>query len=148
MHRGRVNDVLGRRARQSVETGKWYDVKLQVTPTAVTLYVDGQEMTVAKPAATTRHFCQTGYDEQTGEIIVKVVNGTDKPYSRSFSINGAKNVISTGRVITLSGSAQDENTFEQPTKLAPVETRYGKFGRQFSYEFKPMSFTIMRIKAE
>ncbi len=148
MNRGRVNDVLGRRARQSVETGKWYDVKLQVTPTAVTLYVDGQEMTVAKPAATTRHFCQTGYDEQTGEIIVKVVNGTDKPYSRSFSINGAKNVIPTGRVITLSGSAQDENTFEQPTKLAPVETRYGKFGRQFSYEFKPMSFTIMRIKAE
>lgn len=53
----------------------------------------------------------------------------------------------TGRVITLSGDARDENTFEQPTRLAPVETRYGRFGKQFSYEFAPMSFTVMRIKA-
>ena len=51
----------------------------------------------------------------------------------------------TGRVITLCGNAQDENTFEQPTKLAPVETRFGKFGKQFEYEFAPMSFTIMRV---
>ena len=94
----------------------------------------------------TRHFCQTGYDEQTSELIIKVVNGTDQPYRRSFTIEGAQNVMPTGRVITLCGNAQDENTFEQPTKLAPIETRFGKFGKQFEYEFAPMSFTIMRVK--
>ena len=146
IQRGRTNDVLGRRANQTVETNKWYDVKIAVTPMAVTLYVDGQEMTVARPAAHTRHFCQTGYDEQTGELIIKVVNGTDQPYRRSFTIDGARNVLPTGKVITLSGDANDENSFEQPTKLAPRTTLFGKFGKQFDYEFPPMSFTVMRVK--
>ncbi len=146
IQRGRTNDVLGRRANQTVETNKWYDVKIAVTPMAVTLYVDGQQMTVARPAAHTRHFCQTGYDEQTGELIIKVVNGTDQPYRRSFTIDGARNVLPTGKVITLSGDANDENTFEQPTKLAPRTTLFGKFGKQFDYEFPPMSFTVMRVK--
>ena len=146
--RGRTNDVLGRQVRQRVEDNRWYDVKLDVKPTAVTLYVDGQETTVARPAKPTRLFCQTGYDEPTGELVVKVVNGTEKPYRRSFTIDGALNVMPTGRVITLSGSPQDENTFEQPTKLAPQTSLYGKFGKRFDYEFAPMSFTIMRIKVE
>ena len=146
IQRGRANDVLGRRARQTVDTGRWYDVKLVVTPMSATLYVDGQETTVARPSTPTRHFCQTGYDEQSGELIVKVVNATDRPYRRSFAISGAAVVMPTGRVVTLSGNAQDENTFEQPTKLAPVESRFGKFARQFDYEFAPMSFTVMRVK--
>ena len=148
MRRGRVSDTVSRSVRQSIETGRWYDVKISVTPLAVTLFVDGEETTIAKPAVRTRHFCQTGFDEQTSELIIKVVNGTEQPYSRSFAIDGAKSVIPAGRVITLSGDAQDENTFEEPTKLAPVEKRFGKFGRQFQYEFPPMSFTIMRVKVE
>ncbi len=147
IRRGRASDVVGRRAQQTVETNKWYDIKIVVTPMAATLYVDGQEMTVAKPAEPTHYFCQTGYDEQTGELVIKVVNGTDKPYRRSFNIKGAKNVIPTGKIITLSGDANDENTFEQPTKLSPQTQLFGKFGKQFDYEFAPMSFTIMRMKA-
>ncbi len=146
IQRGRTNDVIGRSVPQSVDADKWYDVKLAVTPMAVTLYVDGKEMTMAKPTSPTRHFCQTGYDEATGELIIKVVNGTEQPYRRSFTVAGAKNVMPTGKVITLNGNAQDENSFEQPTKLAPVTTVYGKFGKQFDYEFKPMSYTIMRVK--
>ena len=148
IQRGRTNDVIGRRANQAVDTDKWYDIKIVFTPMAATLYVDGQEMTIAHPAARTRHFCQTGYDEQTGELIIKVVNGTDQPYRRSFTIDGAKNVMPTGRIITLSGDANDENSFEQPTKLAPRTALFGKFGKNFDYEFAPMSFSIMRVKVE
>ncbi len=148
LFRGRVNDVLGRRAPQSVEENRWYDVKLIVTPMAATLYVDGKEITVAKPRVETRLFCQTGYDEATGELVIKVVNGTDKRYKRSFDIAGAKNVMPTGKVITLSGDAKDENTFEEPTKLAPQTTLFGKFDKTFTYDFAPMSFTIMRVKVE
>jgi len=148
MRRGRVNDVLGRRKQQTVDTNRWYDIRLVVNPQSVTLYVDGEEMTVAKPTTHTRHFCQTGYDEATGELIIKVVNGTEQTYRRSFSIAGAKNVMPTGKVITLCGNANEENTFEQPTKLAPQTTLFGHYGKQFEYEFQPMSFTVMRIKLD
>ena len=146
IQRGRTNDVIGRRANQTIDTDRWYDVKIVITPTNVTLFVDGQEMTSVRPAGNTRHFCQTGYDEQTGELIIKVVNGTDQPYRRTFIIDGANTVLPTGKIITLHGEANDENTFEQPTKLAPQTTLYGKFGKQFDYEFLPMSFTVMRVK--
>ena len=148
IRRGRTNDILGRQVPQTVENNKWYDVKIVVTPQLVTLFMDGEEILSAKPAVQSRHFCQTGYDETTGELVVKVVNGTEQPYRRSFIIDGAKNVMPTGRVITLNGDANDENSFEQPTKLAPQTTLFGKFGKQFDYEFAPMSFTIMRVKVE
>jgi alpha-L-arabinofuranosidase len=148
MRNGRMTDVVSPRVPQRVETDKWYDVRLVVTPMSATLYVDGKEITVAKPSEPICHFCQTGFDEQTSELIIKVVNGTNQPYHRSFTIDGAKNVMPTGKIITLNGDANDENTFEQPTKLAPRTTLYGKFGKQFDYEFAPMSFTIMRVKVD
>ena len=148
IQRGRTNDIIGRRAQQTVDDDKWYDIKIDVTPDNVTLYVDGTEITSAQPVAQTRHFCQAGYDEQSGELIIKVVNGTAEPYSRTFDLTNATTVAPIGKVITLSGDANDENSFEQPTKLSPVTTLFGNFDKQFTYEFAPMSFTIMRIKAQ
>ncbi len=146
IRQGRTNDVLGRQVPQTVEENKWYDIKLVVTPESVTLYVDGNETVTARPASQTRYFCQSGFDEETGEIVIKVVNGTDQPYNRTFQIDGTKGVMPTGKIITLSGNATDENSFDQPKKLAPQTTQYGHFDKQFDYEFKPMSLTIMRIK--
>ena len=146
IRRGRTNDVIGRRKQQTIKTDKWYDIKLVVAPLSTTLYVDGQETISCKPSTPTRQLCQTGYDEATGELVIKVVNGTDKSYKRSFQIDNARTVIPTGKVITISGDAEDENSFDQPTKLAPQTSVYGKFGKQFEYEFKPMSFTILRVK--
>ena len=146
IRRGRTNDVLGRSKHQTVENDKWYDIRLEVTPMAVTLFVDGEQITVAHPAEQTRHFCQTGFDEQTGELVIKVVNGTEQPYRRSFSIDGCAGILPTGKIITLSGIATEENSFDQPTKIAPQTALFGHFDKQFSYDFAPMSFTIMRIK--
>lgn len=146
VRRGRANDVVSQQVRQTLENDKWYDIKIVVTPMSAVLYVDGKEITTARPVPQTRHFCQAGYDEQNNEIVIKVVNGTDKPYSRSFDIAGVENVESSGKVITLSGKAEQENSFNNPTLLSPKTTSFGKFGKQFSYEFAPMSFTILRIK--
>ena len=144
--RGRTNDVLGRRVDQTIDSDRWYDVKIEVTPTSVALYVDGKETIVAHPVGNTRHFCQAGYDATSGELIIKVVNGTDQPYRRSFQIDGARSLQPQGTVITINGDANDENSFMQPTKLAPRTASYDRFGQQFEYEFLPMSLTIMRIK--
>ncbi|MCQ2096072.1 MAG: family 43 glycosylhydrolase [Bacteroidaceae bacterium] len=146
VRRGRTNDTVSRQAAQSVENGRWYDIKIAVTPDSTVLYVDGTLVTTARPLANTRYFCQAGYDERSGELIIKVVNGTDQPYSREFSIRGAQRVEPRGRIITLSGNATDENTFAEPTKLTPKTTMFGGFGEKFKYEFAPMSFTIMRVR--
>ncbi len=116
---GYPSDFIGKPANQEIEINRWYNVRIEVSPKFTKLFVDGKEMTGGEPPIQTRQHCQTGYDEKTGELIIKVVNGTDKAYKRCFDIAGVKNVMPTGKVITLSGDAEDENTFEQPTKLAP-----------------------------
>lgn len=146
MRRGRVSDNVSPMVRQSVDNNKWYNIKIDVTPDSAMLYVDNTLITTARPQTSTRQFCQTGYDEQTGELVIKVVNGTEKPYTREFNITGANRIESRGRVITLSGNATDENTFDNPTKLAPKTTLFNEFGENFKYEFDPMSFTILRIR--
>lgn len=143
---GRPGDFIGHPGNMEIEQGKWYSVKIEISPEFTKLFIDGKEMCGGEPPMQTPQHCQAGYDEETEELVIKVVNGTNQPYLRSFVIDGTKNVMPTGKVITLSGNAEDENSFEQPTKVAPKTSLYGKFDKQFSYEFAPMSFTIMRIK--
>ena len=42
---------------------------------------------------------------------------------------------------------RDENSFEEPKKVSPVVTEFNGFSNSFNMEFKPNSFTILRIKA-
>jgi alpha-L-arabinofuranosidase len=148
MRRGRSTDILSRRNRHQVEADRWYDLRLEVTPMLVTLYVDGEKVAEAKPATPTRLFCQAGYDDQKGEIVIKVVNGTEQNYKRSFSLSGAKEIQSQATAITLSGKAEEENSFDDPKRIAPVESYFTVSDSLFSYDFAPMSYTILRIKAK
>lgn len=120
-----------------------YYVQQMAAENRPTFNVSVSETSKGTPA---RQFCQAGYDEQSGELVIKVVNGTDKPYVREFDIKGATNIQQRGRTVTLSGDANDENTFDNPTKLSPVYGMFDKFGEHFQYEFAPMSFTILRIR--
>ena len=146
IRRGRTNDVLGRQVPQTIDNDRWYDVKIVVAPELVTVFMDGKEILSAQPASQTRLFCQTGFDEATQELVIKVVNGTEQSYRRSFNIVGAGSVAPTGKIITLAGNPQDENSFEQPQKLSPQESVFNRFSKQFTYDFAPMSYTIMRVR--
>ncbi len=53
------------------------------------------------------------------------------------------------RVVTLAAkSGEDENSFDEPLRIAPHTSMYKKFGREFNYTFKPFSYTILRIKVK
>jgi alpha-N-arabinofuranosidase len=41
---------------------------------------------------------------------------------------------------------EDENTLDQPTKVAPVSRSVSGLGPQFTYTFAPNSLTILRLK--
>ena len=93
-------------------------------------------------------FFAAGRDEQTGEVIIKVVNADTKPYRTKIQLNGAQTVNPTGKVITLQAqTAEDENTLDEPRRICPQTSVYRKFSKQFNYKFEPLSLTIFRIKA-
>lgn len=142
-------NLAGDRIDQTLENNKWYEVKLVVTPRKSELYMDGKLILSHVPETTSLQFFSSGYDEMTGELVVKVVNAEDQSYSLKIKLEGVDQVEETGKVISLSaGSDMEENSFEVPKKIYPQESAYKGFGKSFDYKFPPFSYTILRVKVK
>lgn len=101
-----------------------------------------------QPDSLARHYVVAGYDEISGETVVKVVNGTEQPFTANLRLN-CSSVSRKGKVITLrADSLTDENSFDNPFRISPVVSEFDNFDKNFSYTFEPASFTILRIKTK
>lgn len=129
-----------------VQTDKWYDVKVVITKMEAQYFIDGKSVVAYQGNPIPKIFSVAGFDKTTNEVVVKVVNARGESCVSTINLAGGK-VEKNGRVITLSStSAQEENTFDNPKKIYPIESSFGKFSTSFKYEFKPYSMTILRIK--
>lgn len=94
-----------------------------------------------------RRFVFSGYDRAAGELIIKVVNATDTPFPLAFNLRGASGVAPQATAITLAATAlSEENTWEQPAKIAPRTATITGIAPRFDHTFDPCSYTILRIK--
>lgn len=145
---GQTTSVIGNnRIHHTLESNKWYKVKMVVTPQKSELYVDGKLLLSYLPEVTPLQFFSSGYDEATGELIVKVVNADAKSYPLNIKLKGAGQIEKRGKVISLSATNDtDENSFEEPKKIYPQESEFNGFGEDFDYNFPPFSYTILRTK--
>lgn len=142
---GRNRDAKG--AEFAMNPGEWYKVKVEFGEGGkLSCYVNGEQVYSDEVLPLMKHYAISGYDEATGETVIKVINGTEKPFTANIKLNCA-DVDKNGTVITLEAdNLKDENSFDNPLKISPVETAYNKFGKDFNYTFSPASFTILRIK--
>jgi alpha-L-arabinofuranosidase len=94
-----------------------------------------------------RHYSIAGYDKNTNEIIIKVINAGPAPFKTKIDLKNAGPLAATGHAIVLyAESGQDENSFSSPKKISPKTETFTGFSEFFNYEFKPFSFTVLRIK--
>lgn len=131
----------------AIETGRWYDVELRVEANTIECFLDGKLlMTYHEPE---RFFSIAGTDEVTGEIIVKVVNAYTRPLATRIVLDGAPAATGHGKSITLAADSEEaENSFDMPERFVPVTDRFDGVAPAFEYIFKPLSVTILRLKAE
>ena len=133
---------------QYVEEGRWYDIRIDIKDGKFTYSLDGKQM-LETAIENIQRYVVSGYDENTGELIVKFVNATKEPFSTSVNLQNVTSVKRKGKVVTLtSADPKDENTLADPKRVFPRESTFNKFSGQFDYTFEPWSFTVLRIKAE
>ena len=133
---------------QYVEEGRWYDIRIDIKDGKFTYSLDGKQM-LETAIENIQRYVVSGYDENTGELIVKFVNATKEPFSTSVDLQNVTSVKRKGKVVTLtSADPKDENTLDDPKRVFPRESTFNKFSGQFDYTFEPWSFTVLRIKAE
>ena len=134
----------------TVETGRWYDLELEVKGHTVRGYVDGKfvmEVTDEphRPTATT--FASASYINASGELIVKVVNTGATPLETEIHVKAA-NQIGNGKAIVISGEPLAVNSIANPTNVVPKEESLTNAAASFSRTFPPYSVTLLRFPAK
>lgn len=132
----------------SVETGRWYDIRLEIRGNSAKGWLDGklvQEVESLRPLLRSLAASATR-DEKSGEIVLKVVNNADSPLETEVDLQGAGQLSGTGNAIVLtSDHSTDENTFAEPKKVLPKTEPLNFSGNQFTRSFPGNSVTILRI---
>ncbi len=85
------------------------------------------------------------HDPKSVELILNFVNTGNTSGSFKINLSYLKSIESLGRVLLLTGDANDENTLEQPNRVAPMYSTK-LINKLFDYAAPPMSLSIIRLK--
>jgi len=135
-----------------VETGRWYDLRLEVNGPRVRGFIDDKLVTEAmyEPGAGGTGnvvFATATRVDSDGTVLVKVVNAGKEAADAKIDLQGVGRFQPTGTAIVLSGDPRAVNTLAEPRKVAPREEAISGLSASFRHTFPPYSFTILRINS-
>lgn len=144
-----VNGGKGQMAIASghVETGKWYDVELNVKGDSVYAKLDGKQIfaTRLKPNVTPGFFATATKDSKTGEVILKVANTNIEGTTAKISLDGK--TIKNAKLIRLTAkNGSEENDIDHPTNVYPTTTVIPVNSDSIELEIPASSLNILRMK--
>lgn len=134
-----------KRLPEPIQTGRWYDVRIEVGIDQVECYLDGKLLfTFREP---NKLFSIAGRDQKTGDIIVKLVNASETAYTTKINLEGVAAVSPTAALTTLRADFPEaENSLDQPEKYIPVRTTLTGIKPSFETTIQPYSISILRIQ--
>jgi alpha-N-arabinofuranosidase len=138
--------IVGRAVRGGIETGRWYDLKLEVRGRTVRGYLDGQLLNEATYPRVDTVLAIAGRDSKRGDLVIKALNTGPDPASVAFDLAGVARVAPTARLTVLaSPNPTDENSFEAPARITPVTSTVSGVSAKFTRTLPPYSLSILRV---
>lgn len=147
--------IVGREVNGSIETNRWYDIKVEVKGYHVRCYLDGKLIHDFEEQGTPLFHALVG--KRGGEYIVKAVNGSEELQPVEIVLSGAgegKAATTPANAMILTGPAlNSENSLEHPEGIAPrtakvqLPTENGSGGRKVRYTIPPRSLVVLRLPA-
>jgi len=135
-----------------IETGRWYDIRVEVKDKNVKCYLDGQlihDVSYNGAGQVTSLYASAAKEEKSGDIILKVVNANLGPLETELDLTDAKNLTGNGNAIVLtSDEPTDENSLYEPTKVSPKTEEVDFTGTSLTRSFPGNSFTVLRLKTK
>ncbi len=92
-------------------------------------------------------FASATIDKNTNELILKVINTTAKAVTNQFEVAGVKKLASSGtHTVLRSDNLDQENSFEHPDAVSPVQNQISVNGKNIKLELQPYSVNVIRVK--
>ena len=131
----------------TIETGRWYDIKVELKGAGVKCYLDGKLVHESTQTAAKALYASATLSATGDEVILKTVNTAAQPLTTEINLSGIAGVDRKAKAIVLtSADPMDENTVDQPTKVVPVELVLDNAAASFPYTFPGNSVSVIRLK--
>jgi alpha-L-arabinofuranosidase len=88
------------------------------------------------------------WDKNTSEIIIKIVNGSDKTQRPEIQVKGAKKFAATASVMELKSELTSINSFNDPSKIKPLDSSIIVKSKTVNPELAPYSLMVIKIKVQ
>lgn len=131
-----------------LKTGETYKIKVIVTDKNIkcylnnTLYVDYN-----LPETTNAESYQVVSTDESGDIIIKMVNVTGNPKTFAIDIAGADTIQETAAVDVVAGdSLNNDNILGQKEAVTLKSSTISGISKQFNYTVPQYSVTVLRVK--
>jgi alpha-L-arabinofuranosidase len=138
--------IIGEPVPGRIETGRWYDIRIQLEGPRIRCYLDGKLVHDVEERPQPSLVAGASRVDRTGEIILKVVNLGGEPRATQVRLEGLRNSRLAGRALVLSGRPEDENSLAQPNRVAPAATEIRVSGPVFARTFPAHSVTVLTLR--
>ena len=138
--------VVGEFTPGTIESGRWYDIRVEVRGRTVRGFLDGQLVQERTLPRIDRVLAIAGRDDRRREIVIKVVNSAPEAAPMSLELGGVSRPGAATVTVLTSGNPLDENTFDAPMKIVPKTSALAISSPAFSHTFPAYSLSVIRIK--
>lgn len=138
-------------ATNTVETGRWYDLRVELHGAAINCYLDGNLVTSAtdQPGPPPGQvYASASRDPASGKLFLQVVNIGGMPRPIEVNLGGVTKVSGDGAGEVLTGDPLDQNSLAEPMKVAPKAVMITDAGPKFTHEFPAHSVTVLKLDAK
>ena len=145
-HAIEMDGISGDDVPGSIETGRWYDLRIEVRGVNIKCFLDGKLIHDVKSQPVKPLYAVASLAKRASEVILKVVNVSAADQETDLRLEGAKVRPTATAIVLASGKPEDENTLEQPTKVKPVTRKLNDAGTAFRHTFPANSVTVLRLQ--
>lgn len=140
-----IGGVVAQKAG-SIETGRWYDIRIELSDGVIRCYLDGQLVHEVTPPSVHSLYATASRERKSGDTILKVVNVAADPLEAEIKLKGGRrSAVRAHAVVLTSDSPTDENTLDYPTRVVPKSSTVDLPGAQFRHTFPGNSLTVLRV---
>ncbi len=148
-HAVEIGGIVGNEVQGGVETGRWYDIRVEVSGPVIKCFLDGRLVHDIRYPELRSLYASATRAEATGEVILKVVNAAPAALEVEVRLAGWSRIEGPAKAVVLtSGDPADENSLDSPRKVAPEEQEVTWAGPAFRHAFPGNSVTVLRCRGE
>jgi alpha-L-arabinofuranosidase len=144
-HAIEMDGIIGDGVPGEIETGRWYDIRIELSSSNIKCYLDGKLIHDVNYPRTKSLYASASLAKGGHEAIVKVVNVAREPQDTTIKLNAVNIRPHVTAIVLTSDRPQDENSLQQPTKVAPARRTLDCNGSELRHVFAPNSVTVLRF---